>query len=530
MRRRFGAACAAALVVLGAAGAGCAVGAQGLEEHDCKAAGDCAPPPEQGTTLAPACVPSFNTAPVDASCGIFVSASRGDDALAGTPAEPVGTLARALALASERKAPVYACAETFQESVVVPAGTILFGGLDCEDGWRHAGGVARTTLQAAPDEIPLVLAAGDERSRLEDLIVMARDAFTRGGSSIAMLADHAAADITRCDFMAGKGADGSPGETAGADPSLDGPPGKNGAAACSNESPFEPNPGGAGVEKTCGGGISTAGGQGGDGGALDPASPAPLPGSSGASGEPAVLDKGVGGTGEDGALWDCSSGGGKPGANGLAGAPGSGGTGMGKFGPNGYIGVAGEPGMLGQPGQGGGGAGGARGGYKICLGGQPGAGASGGGGGTGGCGGKGGGGGGAGGASVAILSIDSSLMLADARLTASLGGKGGKGGDGQPGGSGGVGGMGGKGGSAPDACSGGSGGKGGMGGPGGGGSGGPSIALVHIGAKPETRGMVTMATGSAGTGGPGGNEDALDNRGADGIAKEMLEAPRPAGE
>src|SRR4051812_31354960 len=73
-------------------------------------------------------------APEDA-CGIFVSASRGDNANSGTRREPVRTLKRALALASAgssgREKNVYACAETFTEAVLVTSGVSVWGGLDC---------------------------------------------------------------------------------------------------------------------------------------------------------------------------------------------------------------------------------------------------------------------------------------------------------------------------------------------------------------------------------------------------------------
>ncbi|MRG95099.1 PGRS family protein [Polyangium spumosum] len=467
--------------------------------------------------VVPRCVPAWNAGPVPADCGVFVSTSLGDDDAPGTQDKPVRSLARAAELAGIER-PIYACAEDFHDRLVLPAGASLFGGLDCTDGYRWTDDLAKTRLHGAPDEIPLVLAPGPEVSRIEDLAIFAADATRPGGSSIALVADHTRAELRRCDVRAGKGKDGENGASLPYDPALDGLDGVPGEAACVADFNLG-TPGGPRVSRTCEGGPGTTGGQGGDGGAITPDSLQSTPGKSGEVGAPAAPMFGLGGAGDAGNGWSCVMGKGTAGNNGSRGTPGAGAAGFGWLDANGYAGIAGGVGGFGLPGQGGGGAGGARGGASICANATPGAGASGGSGGTGGCGGRGGTGGGPGGASIGIASIESRLVLWDGRVVAGRGGRGGDGADGQPGGSGGNGGMGGagKGPSAPDACQGGAGGMGGKGGPGGGGLGGPSLVIAHVGAEPELRGKVSLATGKPGDGGKGGDADLLGNRGAPGM-------------
>lgn len=101
---------------------------------------------------------------IPAECGIWVSASLGDDANDGSPEAPVATLGQAVAKAATGPRRVYACAEVFGEPITWPAGVALHGGFYCADhDWRHAGsdGV-RTTLAPPPDQIPITL-VGDGR-------------------------------------------------------------------------------------------------------------------------------------------------------------------------------------------------------------------------------------------------------------------------------------------------------------------------------------------------------------------------------
>ena len=125
----------------------------------------------------------------------------------------------------------------------------------------------------------------------------------------------------------------------------------------------------------------------------------------------------------------------------------------------------------------------------------------------GGCGGDGGGGGIGGGASVALLSWQSSVLLAGCTLTARRGGAGGRGGNAHVGGIGQRGGMGGE--SDRDknvgvGGDGGDGGNGGNGGDGAGGSGGPSIALYWAGTMPIQMGDYHLNIDDGGKPGQGG--------------------------
>ena len=77
-------------------------------EDDCMRAHDCPLEPSDG------CTPSKNTKPVDDTCGVFVSSSKGADGATGTKSAPLKMLAEAITKANGR--PVYACAEAFAPS------------------------------------------------------------------------------------------------------------------------------------------------------------------------------------------------------------------------------------------------------------------------------------------------------------------------------------------------------------------------------------------------------------------------------
>ncbi|WP_434042353.1 MULTISPECIES: PGRS family protein [Sorangium] len=473
------------------------------------------------------CVPSEKASAVDDRCGVFVAAS-GNDGSAGTKAEPVKTLAEALRRAGETGSDVYACAEPFAESVEVPAGIALFGGLDCASGWTWIGEQTKTTVAPETEAIPLTLARGEGTTRVEDIEARAPDAQAKGGSSIAVLADGATAELARCALVAGNAGDGADGDDAPSDAPERAPAGSNGVDACSDldemDGPDATLPGGAQVVNACGGELSIGGG-GGDGntdnGAGGVAGQTGLEGQAGAGEPPSMSDS-----------WSCgvtpgdpSKGGGNAGDNGTPGTPGAGASGLGALSASGYTGVSGGDGTPGKPGQGGGGGGGAKGG-PVCTGGVSGAGASGGSGGAGGCGGLAGQGGRPGGASIALASVDASVTLIDCTLSAGRGGNGGKGGDLQPGGLGGIGGTGGTGvGGTKAACDGGKGGQGGNGGPGGGGLGGPSLAIAFRGAPVVQQGQTSLTPGAPGTGGPGGSNNLTENAGQDGLAADTQELP-----
>jgi hypothetical protein len=468
-----------------------------------------------------ACVPSENAGAVADTCGVFV-AKGGSDSNKGTKESPVATLAKALELAKKESSRVYACAEMFEEALVLDSAIEVYGGLDCAKGWAYVGASAKTMLTAADDAIPLVMKSSASGARVEDFAIHAVDAVKEGGSSIAVLADEATVELVRCELAAGsgaKGVDGADGDPNGT-PATSGAAGTNGKNACGDldgtPGPDATLAGGAQVTNDCGNDEISIGGQGGDGNVTN--------GGGGDAGQTGT--KGQGGVGEPSmGMWDCDVGGGKIGSSGEAGASGLGATGLGSLSASGYIGANGGAGSRGKAGQGGGGGGGAKGG-KICAGGVAGSGASGGSGGAGGCGGLPGQGGGSGGASIALVSLSASITLTDCSLTSSKGGDGGAGGDAQGGGPGGLPGIGGQGvGVSNPGCSGGQGGKGGNGGPGGGGLGGPSIGIAFQGSAPMKSGETSVTPGTPGAGGPGGSVNVAMNAGAEGVAGEQQEFP-----
>jgi hypothetical protein len=458
----------------------------------------------------PGCVPSAASPgqAVGDDCGVFVAAS-GSDGSDGTKASPVATLAKAIALAEGSSRRVYACAEELQGEATVPSGLAIFGGLDCAGSWAYAGGSKPTRIVGASDQVALVIAKGPEKTRIEDVHVVAGDASKPGGSSVAALVEGGEVELARCTFEAGSGMTGADGQAFG-EVAAAGVNGNPGGEACSASTVL---PGDA-VVNDCGGEIVSVGGGGGNGSVFA--------GNDGSSGLPSASDNG--GTAEQAGA-ACTEG--LPGDAGMDGAPGAGGTGIGTIDMAGYTGVLGSPGMIGAPGQGGGGGGSAKGGTGAgkCSDGAKAGGASGGSGASGGCGGAGGKPGGAGGSSIALISLDAKLTFTAVALIAQSGGDGGAGGPGQDGGLGGV--SGGPGGGVPlgltlkPGCAGGPGGNGGRGGPGGNGSGGHSVGIAFTGTAPSTEGVM-ITVGQAGSGGMPADPLAA---GAEGKAAPTLEFP-----
>ena len=444
------------------------------------------------STGGPSCPADPTEGDVDATCGIWVSATLGDDAAEGTQAAPVRTLQRAVDLAAAGPGRVYACAQTYDLPVTVPAGVSLHGGWSCLGGtWTPT--TERAAIVPDHDTIPLRLVAGSEgaESLITDLVARAADASGDGASSIAALADvGAVAELRRVELRAGDGADGADGAAGGPVPATGGTPGFAGDGACTATVGL----GGEAPVTECDDGPS-AGGEGGDG--------SDLFAQGGGEGAP-DLGSGAGGVGEDVAP-ACSPG--IDGSNGMTGQDGTGAAAGGALDASGYVVASGTGGTAGSRAQGGGGGGASRG--TSGCGAAPHGGAGGGSGGAGGCGGKPGGGGQGGGASFALVSRSGDIRLSSARLLAGAGGRGGNGGAGQVGGLGGLPGLGGP--YYPgqpqvhSGCSGGFGGKGGSGGNGGGGAGGPSAAIAHAFGSAPAQQQVELVPGAAGKGGVGGN-------------------------
>jgi len=452
----------------------------------------------------PDCIPSNMSVPIGNECGVFVSASTGNDGNAGSKEAPLATIGKALGAAKGK--PIYLCAETFVEAVAVGGGALVFGGLDCAAEWLYSGPEKPTELTAGAGEIPLHV-GGSNSIGIHDVVIRAADGGLPGQSSIAIVAEsQAQVDLVRCSVEAGQGANGKDGDglagAAGA-----GQQGAPGAMACT----ASVVDGADGPIHQCDkiDSVGGFGGLGADGSA-----------GNGTSGEPfASANLGAG----EKLMKLCLDG--TTGSAGAGGPAGEGGMSAGGIGPAGFIGSAGKDGQAGKVGQGGGGGGGARGGgaaaqcpaWNLAAGNG---GASGGSGGSGGCGGKGGKGGMAAGASIAIVSLDAKLTFTDVKIVARSGGNGGNGGAGQPGGAGAPGGAGGTvpgGVSLAPACAGGNGGNGGAGGRGGGGRGGHSIGIAYTGEAPGADG-VTVTLGVPGAGGAG---EGVAGTGADGAATSI---------
>lgn len=271
--------CVAAAICLGTGGAFVLMACDGHIADDrfselsarlnCGDAGDAGADADSGPP--PACIPSLANTPVNDTCGIFVSASLGDDSNAGnTKSAPVKTLKQALLLGAQQNLPVYACAEEFVngsgESLNVSAGSVLFGGLDCTGDWSYAGASKKSVVQGAADVFAAVLRTGSGTTRIEDFVFRAPDATVDGGSSIAVFSEPILnVVLARCDLIAGNGKDGAkgltPSENIGpSDPNDAAIKGGNGVKAAADLG--MPNPGGAGaVNALCPTSI------GGDGGA-----------------------------------------------------------------------------------------------------------------------------------------------------------------------------------------------------------------------------------------------------------------------
>ncbi|WP_437751404.1 hypothetical protein [Sorangium sp. So ce1389] len=456
--------------------------------------------------------------PQDA-CGVFV-AHRGDDADEGTRKAPVRTLRRAVEKArNEGKRRVFACAEVFDEAVMLPSGIELWGGRDCTtDEWGWPGTLSVTEIAPEPGRVPLTVEAtqGLGTSKIFAVRLVAADASEAGASSIAMLVTDGADVVVRwSEIIAGNGADGEPGEDAPLERAPNGARASHGERACSDELVA----GGAIAVTECADGTMSVGGSGGvgerdAGGAGEAGAPAP----------PALeaSTDGLGGQGES--TGACEPG--VPGRDGAHGAPGKGAEQDSvRLGSSGLHGGRGENGTPGGTAQGGGGGGGTR-GRGVCGRSEPQGGASGGSGGGGGCGGRAGGGGGAGGSSIGAVILGAKARFEMSRITTGRGGNGGAGGRGQQGGHGYPGGYGGEagmtaGGEIRYACDGGHGGKGGDGGHGGGGLGGSAVGLARDDSEVSVDRGVTFELGAPGAGGPGDEAGDTSKAGQGGVTGEM---------
>ena len=444
--------------------------------------------------------------------GLFVdaAAAEGGD---GTKERPLKTLGKAVEKAQAGKGVVFVCgAGPYVEGVNVTGRVSLFGGFTCGT-WAHAGG----KTEAAPAVGPALVAGKGATFLAQDFKWTAESAQGDGASSIAVFAKQAALlELVRNDVVAGTGSTGKEGDggTAGNGGTMGGIP--SGLTR------------GTGGVTDCGAGVTSTGGNGGDGNMTM--------GQAGVIGvsNPALYDEldasntGAGGGGyKNPTAGDIAL----PGRNGKNGAAstavGAAAATYGTLTETGFVSTTGTAGAGGNVGQGGGGGGG-----NAAIGG--------GGGGGGGCGGTGGKGGSGGGSSIAIASVASTVRLKATKLTTAAPGKGGIGGAG--GGGGGGGGVG-----ATTGLPGGDGGNGAGGNGGGGGTGGLSVGVLYMGAAPSVDGASvsnaptgeyhvapTVADNGGEGGGPGakstvraghdGNPGKAGDKGKSGVRAAVLKA------
>lgn len=354
-------------------------------------------------------------ASISATCGVFVEPGKVGGS--GTQAAPFGTLAEALG-GNPMNLPIYVCSTGagLDEAATLSGSERLLGGVTCGD-WKATA--TKTARTAASNATPLTLSnttgALVQGFAITSAAASGADGATlQGNSSIAVLADNATATLESVDVVAGAGAAGGEGKDEAGQA-----PGAQSAASSFNGNVGAGCDGVGGPAKAfsmCPAGGVSQGGKGGDGGNL-----------TGNPGSPGVVNPGLGnpdgqaGNADSGSsMWSCGSdgGAGELGHDGPNGGPGAGGMGPGTLSSTGFVGAGGMPGAPGTTGQGGGGGGGRD------LSGCGTVGPSGGSGAAGGCGGMSGAGGGAGGASIALASINSTLSLANVRLTAEEGGPG----------------------------------------------------------------------------------------------------------
>jgi hypothetical protein len=417
--------------------------------------------------------PRSNACAVTEQYGVFVSSSRGSAGGDGTRARPFFSLQAAISAAKAANKNVFACAETYAESLTVVVGVTSYGYFACAGGaWQVS--TARAVV-SSPTSPAMYASAIHATTRFESFEIVAPDTSVSSASSIGLVAIDAGGLVIVGSRIhggrAGAGADGTPGSAVTQTATSDGDAlGNGGASACVDASS---TPLAAWLQGGAGGAGGAAGtreqvcGEARNGGCIWNITP-PLGGSSGAGAAGGMGGAVGGGLATIGGV-------------GSAGTSGAGGGAVGYFdnAQGRYIPAnAGTNGFYGTPGSGGGGAAGIA--ATATRQGRVGAG-----GGAGGCTGVPGNGGNGGGASIGVLAFASTMSLENTTIESADGGAGGRGAPGSAGTAGGNG-----------AAHGGAGGQGGSGGSGGGGM---SLAYAHTGAL-ATLVSCTLVNGAGGNG------------------------------
>jgi hypothetical protein len=429
--------------------------------------------------------PSVESCLVDDEYAVFVAPS-GDDDEAGSKAAPVATLSKAIELAAGGKF-VIVCDAKYDEHVTVGRGAQIYGGFKCSDWRTEAGSPLFKPTTPGP---ALSIDAVAERVRITHVDFEVADATSNGATALtAIVTDSPTVTFASVTLKAGKGRSGAIGTLATftfAD-----------AGTLNGNAETSAGMGGASKTCLCQASLSSTGGVGG------------TPVAGGQSGSKGLPNLG-GGLGGDPAAVDCGAGsGGRKGADASAKDPAPGAATLGSPTVARWAPRSGEDGATGSPGQGGGGG--------ASLNGS----GHGGGGACGGCGGNGAKAGKGGGGSIALLLVNSPVVLQSSTLTTGDAGDGGAGVAGQPGQA--EIGSGGKSFANTNSCPGGNGGKGGAGGASGGGAGGISVGIVWKGATPPTLTDTVTTTGKAGAAGIGGVPGTND--GVSGVKQDLLQVP-----
>ena len=425
--------------------------------------------------------------------GVFV-APNGQPHTDGNHARPAASIQDGIDLAKRVGKRVYVCAGTFHEQITLADSISIIGGLDCTNNeWNIGKPGARTRIEAPKS--PAVTATNiTSPTRLEGLDVVAPDATTPSGSSIALIADHAGTlTIAKSKLTAGNamaGVDGGDGIQLKASP-WDSQPATTAAACAPNTTCthigfyYYKSAGAHGGTNTCIGAPSHAaepGGDGGSGGLWQPVNDVSAYHFHPYQADANKADPGVTRTAA-------------PGADGT---PGTNANEIGTISRDGYVPASGTAGADGAPGFGGSGGAGRTPEPDYDPNTAPVSGVwrgfGGAGGGPGGCPGLGGTPGKGGGASIAALLLESPVAFEAAEIVSRSGGSGGLGAFGSAPTDGGP--------PGPNVyfpLTGGQyGGRGGAAGVSGNGANGPSLGIAYAGTKPNVNADTKVTVGTAG--------------------------------